>query len=51
MKTFENKVVLVTGASANSKMAHIAITNFKGDENVVWLNPVTSEQYEAVYKK
>ncbi len=29
------------GATATSKMVHIAITNYKGDENVVWLNPVT----------
>ncbi len=39
------------GASANSKMVHIAITNYKGDENVVWLKPVTDEEYEAVNNK
>lgn len=38
------------GASANYKMAHIAITNYKGDENVVWLKPVTNEEYAAVNK-
>ena len=38
------------GASAKSKMVHIAITNYKGDENVVWLQPVTNEEYEAVNK-
>lgn len=26
-------------------MTHIAITNFKGDSNVVWLEPVTEQQY------
>ena len=34
------------GASANSKLVHIAITNFKGEENVVWLKPVTDEEYK-----
>ena len=38
------------GASANNKMVHIAITNYKADENVIWLNPVTDEEYEAVNK-
>jgi 4-carboxymuconolactone decarboxylase len=36
------------GASAGSKMVHIAITNYKGEENVVWLKPVTDEQYKEV---
>jgi len=39
------------GASAQSKMVHIAITNFKGEENVVWLKPVTDEEYNEVNKK
>ena len=39
------------GASAGSKMSHIAITNYKGEENVVWLKPVTAEEYNAVNKK
>ena len=34
------------GASANSQMVHIAITNYEGDENVVWLQPVSDEDYE-----
>lgn len=38
------------GATANSKMIHIAITNFKDEENVVWLNPVTDEEYNEVNK-
>jgi len=39
------------GASANSKLVHVAITNYKGEQNVVWLQPVTDEEYEAVNKK
>ena len=38
------------GASSESMMSHIAITNYKGEENVVWLKPVTSEEYNAVNK-
>jgi quercetin dioxygenase-like cupin family protein len=33
------------GASSANKMEHIAITNFKADVNVVWLNPVSDEDY------
>ncbi|KAF2328071.1 (R)-mandelonitrile lyase [Flavobacterium ginsenosidimutans] len=36
------------GASADTKMVHIAITNFKGDTQVTWLEPVSDEQYSAV---
>lgn len=36
------------GASADSKMIHIAITNYKGEENVTWLQPVTNEEYQQV---
>jgi 4-carboxymuconolactone decarboxylase len=32
-------------------MVHIAITNYKADENVVWLKPVTDEEYRAVNNK
>ena len=39
------------GASANSQFVHIAITNYKADKNVVWLKPVTDEEYKAVNKK
>jgi quercetin dioxygenase-like cupin family protein len=39
------------GASNNIRFAHIAITNYKGDENVVWLQPVTSEQYNSAIQK
>ena len=38
------------GAAANSEMAHIALTNFEGDTNVVWLAPVTDEEYNEVNK-
>ena len=38
------------GASANSQFVHIAITNYKADKNVVWLKPVTDEEYKAVNK-
>ena len=33
------------GASAVSKMVHIAITNYKDDVQVSWLQPVTEEEY------
>ena len=36
------------GASATSKMVDIAITNYKGDEQVTWLRPVTDEEYNRV---
>ena len=39
------------GASANITFVHIAITNYKGDENVVWLQPVSDEEYSEVNKK
>jgi quercetin dioxygenase-like cupin family protein len=35
------------GASSESQMTHIAITNDKGDGGVVWLKPVTDEEYNA----
>jgi quercetin dioxygenase-like cupin family protein len=38
------------GASANSKLVHVAITNYKGEENVVWLQPVTEAEYNEVNK-
>jgi 4-carboxymuconolactone decarboxylase len=36
------------GASANSKMAHIAITNYKDDVQVTWLEPVSDETYSEI---
>jgi quercetin dioxygenase-like cupin family protein len=39
------------GASASKMLVHIALTNYKGNENVVWLKPVTKEEYSIVNKK
>jgi len=39
------------GASFESMMSHIAITNYRGEENVVWLKPVTGDEYTAVNTK
>jgi quercetin dioxygenase-like cupin family protein len=39
------------GASATSTLVHLAITYYKGDQNVVWLKPVTDEEYSEVNKK
>ncbi|MEO6548062.1 MAG: cupin domain-containing protein [Ferruginibacter sp.] len=39
------------GASANSALVHIALTNYKGEENVVWLQAVTEDEFNAVNKK
>ncbi|HVW98668.1 MAG TPA: cupin domain-containing protein [Mucilaginibacter sp.] len=36
------------GATANTSMVHIAITNYKDEENVTWLKPVTDEEFKAV---
>ncbi|RZJ29808.1 MAG: cupin domain-containing protein, partial [Flavobacterium sp.] len=36
------------GASVRSAMSHIAITNFKNDVQVTWLEPVSAEDYKAV---
>tara|TARA_R110000796_G_scaffold183498_2_gene299941 strand:+ start:11904 stop:12419 length:516 start_codon:yes stop_codon:yes gene_type:complete len=36
------------GASANSKLVHIAITNYLDDQNVNWLEPVSEEDYKRV---
>jgi hypothetical protein len=36
------------GASPASKMVDIAITNFKGDDQQTWLQPVTDEEYNRV---
>lgn len=39
------------GASANSSFTHIAITNYKEDLNVVWLEPVSETDYNDVNSK
>ncbi|WP_246202463.1 (R)-mandelonitrile lyase [Spirosoma agri] len=36
------------GASATNKLVHIAITNYQGDDNVVWLTPVSDDDYTKV---
>lgn len=38
------------GASVQSSFVHIAITNYKNEENVIWLNPVTDDEYGEVNK-
>jgi quercetin dioxygenase-like cupin family protein len=39
------------GASVDSKMVHITITNYKDDVQVTWLQPVTDEEYNSVTTK
>ena len=39
------------GASATHNMVHIAITNYKDDVQVTWLQPVTDEEYNDTNKK
>ncbi|MES2681528.1 MAG: cupin domain-containing protein [Bacteroidota bacterium] len=38
------------GASAECKMAHIVITNYKEGITVNWMQPVTDEEYHSVTK-
>ena len=38
------------GATTSTKMVHIAITNYEGETNAVWLNPVTDEEFNAANK-
>lgn len=38
------------GASATHKLVHIAITNYLEETNVVWLNPVSEEEYREATK-
>jgi quercetin dioxygenase-like cupin family protein len=38
------------GASPESGMTHVVITNYKGDSQVNWLKPVTDEEYQAEAK-
>jgi quercetin dioxygenase-like cupin family protein len=39
------------GASAKKTLVHIALTNYKGNENVVWLKPVTEQEYKSATNK
>ena len=36
------------GASKDSKLVHIAITNFKDGKAVTWMSPVTDEEYNNI---
>ena len=38
------------GASPESAMTHVVITNYKGDSQVNWLQAVTDEEYRAAVK-
>ena len=38
------------GATAHSKMVHIAVTNYQDETNVTWLSPVTNEEFNEVNK-
>lgn len=38
------------GASPNEKMVHIAITNFKDESQVTWLEPVSDAEYREAVK-
>jgi 4-carboxymuconolactone decarboxylase len=35
------------GATSKTKMVHIAITNYEGETNAIWLNPVTDEEFKS----
>ncbi|WP_316803716.1 cupin domain-containing protein [Pedobacter nototheniae] len=37
------------GATATTKMVHIAITNFKDEKQVNWLEPVSDVEYKSVH--
>lgn len=39
------------GATSTTKMVHIAITNYEGETNAVWLKPVTDEEFKEANKK
>jgi quercetin dioxygenase-like cupin family protein len=38
------------GASPETAMTHIVITNYKGDSQVNWMRPVTDQEYSAAIK-
>ncbi|MEP6676197.1 MAG: cupin domain-containing protein [Ferruginibacter sp.] len=39
------------GASPDNDFVHIAVTNYKGSDNVVWLQPVTDDEYKQTTNK
>jgi len=38
------------GATAATKMIHIAITNYQGEQNVTWLKPVSDKEFAEANK-
>jgi quercetin dioxygenase-like cupin family protein len=38
------------GASSTSQITHIAITNYEGDNQVNWLQPVSADEYSTANK-
>ena len=38
------------GATSTSTMVHVAITNYEGEEQVTWLQPVTDKDYDESNK-
>ena len=38
------------GATATTKMIHIAITNYRGEQNATWLKPVSDEEFAEANK-
>ncbi|WP_251040556.1 cupin domain-containing protein [Chryseobacterium sp. ISL-6] len=38
------------GATATTKMVHIAVTNYSGEQNVTWLSSVTDAEFNEVNK-
>jgi hypothetical protein len=40
-----SSVALWHGAANKSSFTHIAITNLKNGNNVIWLKPVTDKEY------
>lgn len=42
---------LLAGATATTKMLHIAITNYQGEQNVTWLKPISDEEFAEANKQ
>ncbi|MDE6786094.1 MAG: cupin domain-containing protein, partial [Muribaculaceae bacterium] len=36
------------GATADSRFVHLVVTDFQGDECVIWGDPVTDEEYNKL---
>lgn len=39
------------GATSTTPMVHVAITNYEGEEQVNWLQPVTEEDYDSANRQ